>query len=215
MSTYARTTSAFRCDECGHEMAMPLLCDACGVDYPERRRMSPFGVLGLPQSFDLDEDALDRLETNLAQRLHPDRWQGRGDRLHRKALLAWSSVNESLAAVREPWARGDTLLGLQPEVDDGSVERVQLPTSFLVEQLELQEEVDEQIEPGRKRELTKQVRAALKQIKVALAEAFAALEAAEAPKQRADAIVAAYDALDRSRYWRNVQQALRGRAAPQ
>jgi DnaJ-domain-containing protein 1 len=209
MSTYAQSTQRHRCDECGHEMAMPLFCDGCGVDYPERRRMSPFGVLGLTQTFDLADDDLDRIETLLAQRLHPDRWQARGDRLHRKALLAQAAANEALAAVRDPWARGDTLLGLQSEIDD--LPRTQLPTAFLVEQLELQEEVDDELAPARKRELTREVRAALKALRDDLAEAFAVLEVGE---DRIAAMSRARELVDRSRYWRNVQAALRGRSAP-
>ena len=208
MSTYAQRTESFRCDECGHEMAIPLFCDSCGVDYPERRRMSPFGVLGFPTAFELADEDLDRAETTLAQRLHPDRWQARGDRLHRKALLAWSAVNEALAAVRDPWTRGDTLLELQPGIDD--LPRAQLPTSFLVEQLELQEEVEEQLDPARKRELTRQVRGALEELRAELVEAFASMG-----DDRLAAMSRARELLDRSRYWRNVQAALRRRSAPQ
>lgn len=208
MSTYAQSTERFRCDECGHEMAMPLFCDGCGVDYPERRRMSHFGVLGLQQTFDLDDDELDRIETLLARALHPDKWQARGDRLHRKALLAQSAANEALAAVRDPWARADTLLGLQAEIDD--LPRTRLPTAFLVEQLELQEEVDESLEPARKRQVSKQVRAALKELRAGLAEAFAGLDGTD----KLAAMGRARELVDRSRYWRNVQAALRGRSAP-
>ena len=208
MSTYAQSTERFRCDECGHEMAIPLFCDGCGVDYPERRRMSPFGVLGLQQVYDLADDELDRIETLLARALHPDKWQARGDRLHRKALLAQSAANEALAAVRDPFARADTLLGLQPEIDD--LPRTSLPTMFLMEQLELQEEVDDEVAPPRKRELNRQVRGALKELRAGLSEAFAGLDGDD----RLASMSTARELVDRSRYWRNVQAALRGRTAP-
>lgn len=205
-STYARLADSFRCDECSAEMAFPLFCDHCGADYPERQRMSPFGLLGLPASFDLPDEDLDGRELKLAQRLHPDRWQARGERMHRKALIAQSAVNEALKAVREPFGRAVVLLELI--ADGAEVPRTKLPTPFLVEQLELQEEIEEGVQGARKRELTAEARAALKALRERLSAGFVA--ATEPPTT--EQLAALRDAIDRSHYWRNVQRALRGRA---
>lgn len=203
MSTYSKTAESHRCDECSAEMAFPLFCDQCGTDYPERRGMSAFGLLGLPRTFALDTADLDKRELLLAQRLHPDRWQGKGDRLHKRALMAQSSVNTALGMVLDPFVRSETLLDLG-EVE---VPNAKLPTPFLVEQLELQEEIEEGLERARKRELKKEVRAALTELKATLAASWAQVEAGDD-----DALTSVRDAVDRSRYWRNADRALRGQA---
>ena len=55
MSTYAKTTDSWRCDECATEMAFPLFCDGCGMHYPERKRLSAFALLGVPVRFEFTE----------------------------------------------------------------------------------------------------------------------------------------------------------------
>ncbi len=203
MSTYSKTADSFRCDECGKPMAFPLFCDECGTDYPERRGMSAFGILGLPRTFEIEASEIERRELLLAQRLHPDRWQGRGDRLYKRALLAQSAVNEALGQVSDPFTRSSTLLDLQED----AVPHAQLPQAFLMEQLELQEEIEEGVESGRKRELKKAVRAELKSLRASLAEAW--LTAADGD---ASALATVQELVDRSRYWKNAEVALRGQA---
>ncbi len=203
MSTYAKTADSFRCDECGKPMAFPLFCDQCGSDYPERRGMSAFGMLGLPRTFGIEPSQIERRELLLAQRLHPDRWQGRGDRLYKRALLAQSAVNEALGRVTDPFTRSSTLLELQED----EVPHTQLPQAFLLEQLELQEEIEDGLESGRKRELKKAVRAELKSLREALAEAWSTAEAGDA-----SALPTVQELVDRSRYWKNAELALRGQA---
>ncbi len=203
MTTYSTTAQAHRCDECNADMAFPLFCDACGTDYPERRGMSAFGLLGLPVSFDIDPAVFDQRELLLAQRLHPDRWQNRGARLHKQALMAQSAVNEALGKVTDPFLRAETLLDMQ-EVE---VPSSKLPTPFLLEQLELQEELEVGVEGPRKRELKQQVREALRELRESLTSTWSAIEAGDATR-----LTDVRDAVDRSRYWRNADRALRGRA---
>jgi len=193
-------------------MVVPLFCDGCGADYPERRAMSPFGILGLELTYRLAEDRLDTLESQLATRLHPDRWQGKGESLHRRALMAQSAVNEALEAVRGPIRRAETLLGLLPDAPEAGEEtRPRLPTSFLVQQLELQEEIERGLESARKKELAKWVRLELKKLDESLESGFDALETCSAKEDREATIGEVQSALDRSRYWRNIQRSLRGR----
>jgi molecular chaperone HscB len=203
MTTYSKTAESFRCDECNAEMAFPLFCDACGTDYPERRGMSAFGLLGLPITFGIDATEFDTRELLLAQRLHPDKWQGKGDRLHKRALMAQSAVNEALGKLTDPFVRAETLLDMRDE----EVPNPKLPTTFLVEQLELQEEIEDGVQDPRKRQLKKEVRASLKELRGQLEAAWTQVEDGDA-----DALTVVRDAVDRSRYWRNADRALRGQA---
>lgn len=198
MSTYSKTTESWRCDDCGAAMLTPLFCPECGTDYPERRGFSAFAILGLPVHFDVDEAALERVELGLARKLHPDLWQGKGERLHKRALLAQSAVNQALDAVSDPFARAATLLGL---LDAAGAIKSQVPKDFLLEQLELQEEIEDGVDEARAKDLKKQARRHLKDLAARLSGAFAASD-----------LASARDAIDRSRYWRNVQRALRADA---
>lgn len=219
-STYTIQADEHRCDECGATMAFPLFCDTCGADYPERKRMSAFGLLGLPRSFAIDEVEFDRRELLLAQRLHPDKWLARSERLHRKALLAQSAVNEALEAVRDPFRRAETLLNLTEEARNGDLEAAgkRLPRGFLVEQMELQEAIQDGLDDAERKTFKKRARRELKALQSTLTELFAALEVTEAaqdpPTARREALETIAGAVSQSRYWRNIRTALRGADIP-
>ena len=199
-------------------MAFPLFCDSCGADYPERSRMSAFGLLGLPRSFAIPDIEFDRRELLLAQRLHPDRWMSRSERLHRKALMAQSAVNVALESVRDPFRRAETLLALTDEHRSGALDAAanSLPPGFLIEHLELREEIQEGPSDDRRRALKKAARAQLRGIEIEIGDAFEELDAVGAAVDpaaaRAAALNAVAGAVSRSRYWRNLQTALRGDA---
>mgnify|MGYP002634098165 CR=1 FL=1 len=214
---YSQSADGFRCEQCGHEMAVPLFCDHCATDYPERRGMGAFAILGLPQRWDLDEDALDAVELRLATRLHPDRWTTRGDRAHKHALLAWSAVNVSLGALKDPFDRADTLLRATDEWELLADDKVALPQAFLLEQLDLQEELEAPLTEERRSVLQRTVRHELRELRRVLGGHFEVAESAShagsaAGDARITALRAARAVVDKSRYWRNAQRTLRGDA---
>jgi len=210
-ASYTQRTDSFRCDECGAEMALPLFCDHCGSDYPERRAMSPFAILGLATTFALNSEQIEERELLLTRKLHPDRWQQGNPRMFKKALLAQAAVNESMAAIREPIDRGDTLLGL---LAASLVEQVapeqRANQGFLIEQLELQEEARGELDPARRRALKAQVRAELEVLHGRLAGSFSALEQSPGEDSSRSVVAEALRWLGEARYWRNLQRTLRG-----
>ena len=211
MSTYAKSTNAWSCDSCGAAMATPLFCDGCGTDYPERRGMTAFGILGLEPTFSIPTEMIDEIESNLVSRLHPDRWQSRGTSLHRKALIAQAAVNEALEEVRTPFRRAETLISVLPHAPEFNEEtRPSLPTPFLIQQLELQEEIEDGLSRERKRELTTWVRSELKELRAVLDSTFQLVEKSKESDTSRDAFERIQNTVDRSRYWRNIQRSLRG-----
>jgi molecular chaperone HscB len=175
--------------------------------------MSAFAILSLPATFELSDKQIEQRELELTRRLHPDRWQRTDARLHRQALIAQVAVNESLEAIREPVQRGETLLALQAaELSEQLRSEQRLEPSFLLEQLELQEEVREVLEPQRKRQIKKRVRGEITALTEALRSAFADFEADDDPSTRHHAVARALRSLGEARYWRNLQRALRGEA---
>ncbi len=214
MTTYSQARTGYSCDACGQGMAFPLFCDQCGADYPERRGMSPFGLVGLEASFDVDDSALEAAELSLARRLHPDRWTAGDPSTYRKALLAQTLVNGAIQAVRAPFDRGETLLAMQPEAQEGALgDGKDLPQEFLIEQLELQEEMENGLDASRKRDLKKQVGSTLNGLREEVARGFSTAQEAEpGTTERLSGLRQVRRALDTARYWRNIQLALRGDA---
>ncbi|MBE7562072.1 Fe-S protein assembly co-chaperone HscB [Acidithiobacillus sp. HP-6] len=105
------------CIQCGAELnAPPALCHSCGAIQPFRAELSLFGVVGLPESYDLNLQELRSQVLQLQKILHPDRF-ARADATTRRFSLEWSTrLNEALAVLRDPLKRADYLLQRQ-EID--------------------------------------------------------------------------------------------------
>ena len=175
--------------------------------------MSPFAILSLPASFALRDEQIEQRELDLTRRLHPDRWLQEDSKIHRQALIAQVAVNEAIKAIREPIPRAEALLALHaPELSAQLQDQQRPDPKFLLEQIELQEEVRSALEPIRKRELKKRLRAELTALTEQLSAALANFEAKPEPAARHRAVAQALRSLGEARYWRNLQRALRGEA---
>lgn len=101
----------------------------------------PFALFGLPHRFALDLQALERSYLEIQSRVHPDRFAHAGD-AERRASLQWTTrVNEAYRSLRDPVQRAKELLELQG-VDVAFETNTQMPGDFLLQQLELREELD-------------------------------------------------------------------------
>src|SRR5262249_50059482 len=96
---------------------------------------SKFAVLGVPESYDLPSEELEKKFRELSLRLHPDRF-AKAPPAERVAALAKSSaLNDAYRTLKSPVGRAEHLLelGVGEHVDQG----------FLMEILELREELAE------------------------------------------------------------------------
>jgi len=102
------------CFRCGTELgAPPALCASCGAVQPFRADLSLFAVAGLPETYDLDVQALRTQVLALQKGLHPDRFAN-AEPAARRYSLEWSTrLNEALAILRDPLRRADYLLQRQ------------------------------------------------------------------------------------------------------
>lgn len=99
-----------------------------------------FDLLGLPVSFDVDTDALEKNYRSLQQIVHPDKYAGASERERRIAMQQASHVNEALQVLKNPLRRGQYLLSLQGwESGDNHTET---DPEMLMEQMELREELE-------------------------------------------------------------------------
>jgi molecular chaperone HscB len=100
-----------------------------------------FELFGLPASYGLDEQLLEKAYREIQAKVHPDRFAHAGD-AERRASLQWTTrVNEAYRTLRDPVQRGRHLLELHG-VDVAFETNTQMPTDFLMQQLELREELE-------------------------------------------------------------------------
>jgi len=138
------------------------------------RPQSHFELFGLPVAFGVDQGALEQAYRGIQAQVHPDRFAHAGD-AERRASLQWTTrVNEAYRTLKDPVQRGRHLLELHG-VDVAFETNTQMPTDFLMQQLELREELEAATgkkDPSRldrlradlsiaKRELEKQIAAAI------------------------------------------------------
>jgi molecular chaperone HscB len=100
-----------------------------------------FELFGLSPSYGLDKEVLEKAYHELQARVHPDRFAHAGD-AERRASLQWTTrVNEAYRALKDPVQRGKHVLELHG-VDVAFETNTQMPTDFLMQQLELREELE-------------------------------------------------------------------------
>ncbi|MFS2222049.1 co-chaperone HscB [Pantoea sp. B65] len=103
--------------------------------------MDYFTLFGLPPAFAVDTSLLTARFQELQRQFHPDRFAMRpeSERLH--ALQQAATINQAYQALRKPLSRAEYLLLLQG-FDINNEQHTLRDTAFLMEQLELREELE-------------------------------------------------------------------------
>ncbi len=103
---------------------------------------SHFELFGLPAAFSIDELMLEKAYRDIQSQVHPDRFARAGD-AERRASLQWTTrVNEAYRTLKSPVQRARHLLDLQG-VDVAFETNTAMPPEFLMQQMELREELEE------------------------------------------------------------------------
>jgi len=102
---------------------------------------SHFEVFGLEPSYAVDRIALEQAYQDLQALIHPDRYAQASDAERRASMQMTTRVNEAYRALKDPVQRGKHLLELHG-VDVAFETNTQMPTDFLLQQLEMREELD-------------------------------------------------------------------------
>lgn len=103
-----------------------------------------FQLFGLAPAFALEPEALERRYREIQSRVHPDRFAHAGD-AERRASLQWTTrVNEAYRTLTDPVQRAKHILELNG-VDVQFETNTQMPADFLVQQLELREELEDAV----------------------------------------------------------------------
>lgn len=88
-----------------------IFCPTCGAVQPPSAA-DHFERLGLPRSFDLDADRLDRSYFDAQRQLHPDRFATRTPRERTFSQLQAVSLNEAYETLKDPVSRAEYLISL-------------------------------------------------------------------------------------------------------
>jgi molecular chaperone HscB len=101
-----------------------------------------FELLGLAPAFALEPAQLDRAYREIQSKIHPDRFAHAGE-AERRASMQWTTqVNEAYRTLKSPVQRAKYLLELNG-VDVAFETDTAMPADFLVEQMELRENLEQ------------------------------------------------------------------------
>lgn len=106
-----------------------------------------FALFGLPRTFALDAQRLDRVYRDIQAQVHPDRFAHAGEAERRLAMQWASRVNEAYQTLKRPFERARYLLSLHG-VDAMDPRDTSMPADFLMQQMAWRESLAEAVEGG-------------------------------------------------------------------
>ena len=101
-----------------------------------------FEVLGVPVSFTVALDALDRAYRNLQSKVHPDRFVNATEAERRVAMQLATGANEAYQTLKHPLKRAIYLLEMR-DIDVRSETSITMEPAFLMQQLEWRENIED------------------------------------------------------------------------
>src|SRR4051812_24545534 len=116
-----------------------------GLSNLPRGLLNHFELFNLEPAYAINGAALEQAYRDLQALIHPDRYAQAAD-AERRASMQWTTrVNEAYRALKDPVQRARHILELQG-VDVGFETNTQMPTDFLMQQLETREQLEEALQ---------------------------------------------------------------------
>jgi molecular chaperone HscB len=141
------------CWSCQREGGTAPLCAACGALQPPDDAADLFTVLGVPPRYAVDLAAAEASYKDLSRQVHPDRFATADPRARRASLARTVQLNLAWRTIKDPIRRAEYLLtragidvdsGKKTSHDDGKgTQKIGAPPAFLLEILELNDELNE------------------------------------------------------------------------
>ncbi|WP_033569587.1 co-chaperone HscB [Dickeya undicola] len=104
--------------------------------------MDYFTLFGLPIRYNVDGSLLASRYQDLQRQFHPDRFAASPERERMMALQQAATINNAYQALKHPLKRAEYMLSLHG-FDLSNEQHTLHDTAFLMEQMELREELDE------------------------------------------------------------------------
>lgn len=115
--------------------------------------MDYFTLFGLPVRYAIDATVLSTRYQDLQRQFHPDKFASHPQADQLAALQQSATINQAWQTLRHPLSRAEYMLSLHG-FDLGNEQHTVRDTAFLMEQLELREELDEIERAGDEERLT-------------------------------------------------------------
>ncbi|XP_013189578.2 iron-sulfur cluster co-chaperone protein HscB [Amyelois transitella] len=139
MSRQILQLSCWSCGKDTKTLVSNLFCPNCNTLQKPKKEDNYFKVLGVKETYDLNENNLAKRYKDLQKYLHPDKFGAR-DKAEREVSEEYSSlVNEAYKTLLEPMARGIYMLKLKGK---SIPETTEVDNAFLMEIMEKNEEVE-------------------------------------------------------------------------
>lgn len=103
--------------------------------------MDYFTLFGLPIRYDVDGSLLLSRYQELQRQFHPDRFAAHPERERLQAIQQAATVNDAYQSLKHPLKRAEYMLSLHG-FDLSNEQHTMRDTAFLMEQLELREQLD-------------------------------------------------------------------------
>ena len=129
------------CPFCEAPLETPLVCTSCETLLPTSAAISPFAVFGLPPSWVVVSDDLERRLLKYSRLMHPDFFVTAAPEQRELAESGSAELNSAHEVLSDPLARGEWLvrhLGGPSEAEER-----QMPQAFLVEVLDWNETLED------------------------------------------------------------------------
>ncbi len=144
------------CWSCEKEGGAGPFCAACKAILPPDAAVDRFAVLGLPRRFEVDLGAAEGAYKDLSRQFHPDRFAKADPRARKASLARTVQINDAWRTVKDPLRRAEYLLELagyalaggEKSAEMSKTRKVSAPPLFLVEIMELRDELAEAQQAG-------------------------------------------------------------------
>ncbi len=101
-----------------------------------------FDLFGLPMSFTLDLERLDKAYRDIQTEIHPDKFAHAGESEQRLSMQWTTRVNEAYQTLKKPFERARYLLSLNG-VDAMDARNTAMPADFLMQQMAWREALED------------------------------------------------------------------------
>jgi molecular chaperone HscB len=134
-------------------------------------RANDFELFGLKTQFSQVRAELDQRWKDLQRQAHPDRFAAQGDSAQRLAMQWSVRINEAYQRLKDPQKRAAYLCELAG-YPIGAENNTAMPSSFLMQQMQWREDLEEASSPDQLDKLSDEIRAAKNEALQALAQSL-------------------------------------------
>ncbi|CAK1590187.1 unnamed protein product [Parnassius mnemosyne] len=164
-----RFLSCWSCGKNTNNSSAHLFCSNCNALQPPEVKENYFKIMGIHETYDLDENDLAMKFKELQKQLHPDKFANK-DKHEQEISDQYSSlVNEAYKTLLEPLSRGIYMLQLRGKEIP---ENTELDQQFLMMIMEKNEEVENAETEEEIMKLNKENKAIIKDLQKKLSLAF-------------------------------------------